>query len=217
MKLKYLATLGLCAFGYVGSALAVPITFIHTGSGTGSIGSTAFTNAFFTITETADTNFRQDCGTGGACFFINDLSASIKIGEFSYSFQTPTRTFVDQDLAFVGFGRAGENGQDLLGGPTDVQLANYSMLSSIGPITGSGDLMQFNDPFDPVLTSGGRLLFDDQSGPFSFQATVTVVPEPSTYLLLIAGLVAVGLRHSKKKVRTPVSVTGCSPATAARP
>lgn len=200
VKLKYLiGVIGLSSVGFVGSAHAEPITFTHTGIGTGSIGTTNFVNSFFTITEITDTTLRKDCGTGGACFYMDDLEASISIGGLSYSFLTPTRTFVDQDIMLAGFARAGAGGQDLLDGPISRLLANYSMLTSIGPVAGSGDLLQFQDPADPVFTSGGRLLFNDQTGPVTFQAIATAVPEPSTLLFLTVGLLGVGLRYRKPK------------------
>lgn len=202
MKLKYMiCAIGLGALGFVANVQAVPISFSHTGTGSGSIGTTNFSNAFFTINESADTTFRQDCGTGGACFFIDDQTASITIGSLgTFSFVTATRTFVDQDLTLAGFARAGADGADLLDGPTSASLAGYSLLTSIGPVAGSGDLLQFGLPFDPVITSGGQLLFTDSTGPVTFQATVTPVPEPSSMLLLSAGLLGMGLRYHKRKL-----------------
>jgi hypothetical protein len=132
------------------------ITFTHTGLGTGQIGPTSFTNANFTITETADTANRQSIG-GPVGFLIDDSSASIAIsGVGTFTFLTPTLIFVNNTSTRVGFSRA-DTIIDLFDGPVNTVFATYDLTTSIGPISGSGTLQQWQ--FSPVNISGGSLGF----------------------------------------------------------
>ncbi|HWZ31166.1 MAG TPA: PEP-CTERM sorting domain-containing protein [Bryobacteraceae bacterium] len=163
------------------------LSITHTGVGSGTIGTTTFTNASFTITDLADTAARQSF-TGG--FFIDDLSASIAItGVGTFMFTTGTRTFVNQSNDTVGFSRAGNLGADLFNGPTNAAFATWDMLSGIGPISGVGSLLQWSS--SAVNTSGGVLVFANGSSDTRFQATLSGVPEPSSIALV--GIGAIGL------------------------
>ena len=72
------------------------------------------------------------------------------------------------------------------------------MMNSIGPVDGIGKLIQWDgfgiDPdIDLVMTSEGILSFNDSFDvAATFQATVSPIPEPSTYALLLVGLGVMG-------------------------
>lgn len=190
MKCMKLFRLILLAAALQLSALAAPITFTSTGTGTGSIGATNFTDANFVITAIGDTTARQDLG--GGVFVIFHTSAQIDIsGVGVFDFITGTRTFVNQGAPIVGFSRA--SGLDLLNGPNNAAFSSWDMLTSIGPINGTANLLQWGS--SPVDTSGGVLSFSDGSSATSFTATVGEVPgvpEPSTWTLLLGGMVLAG-------------------------
>lgn len=174
------------------AANASPIQFIYTGTGSGSLGGSTFSSAAFTFTQFGDTSTKQSCGIG--CTFIDAVSASVSIaGLGSYAFVTGTRTFDYQGL--VGFSRAGAGGADLYNvfnvGPT------YDMASSVGPISGSANLLQWS--LSPIVTAGGTLVFNNASTLGTFQA-VTAVPEPETYALMLAGLGLMGAVARRSKV-----------------
>ena len=165
------------------------ITITHTGDGSGQVGTTTFTNAAFTIIDIGNTADRTSLGFG---WFIDDTSASIAIsGVGSFNFLTPTRTFVNNTAETVGFSRGSGYGLDLYDGTADAAFANWDMLSSIGPISGSASLLQWS--FSPVNTDGGVLVFNDGTSASVFTATVSgsSVPEPSSLLLIVVGLVGI--------------------------
>jgi hypothetical protein len=189
-------TLVLAAIGYgvalcASSASAAPITFTHTGTWSGTLEGIAFPVSTFTITAVGDTGNR-DSFSGG--FYIDHDAASISIaGLGTLNFLTGTRTFVNQSLSVVGFSRAGSGGLDLFNGPVNSAFSSWDMLSSIGPISGSGRLLQWGSP--AVETNLGNLVFlgvDDM--PATFEAVVgqSVIPVPGAILLAAVGSGLVG-------------------------
>lgn len=188
---KMAPVLGAFALSISASALAAPIKFTHTGTGSGTIGGTSFSDAAFTITETTDTSLRLSCG--GTCYSIDDTLATIDIsGLGSYTFTTGTRTFVNGSI--VGFSRAGTFGLDLFNGPANPLLTGYDLLTPIGPVTGTGSLIQWS--YGDVNTTGGTLIFTEGFSASTF--TATAVPEPSVLGLAAVGLLAVfGLRKKR--------------------
>jgi len=97
-----------------------------------------------------------------------------------------TRTFVNNLNFTAGFSRGPVSGSDLFNGPTDSAFATWDMRSSIGPVSGFGSLLQWNN--QAVTTNAGRLLFDDAVvQDASFHA---IVPEPSSMALLAMAIAA---------------------------
>jgi hypothetical protein len=120
-------------------------------------------------------------------------------GVGSLLFVSPTRTFVNNSLDLVGFSRAGSSGLDLFNGPTASVFASWDMLTSIGPISGSGRLLQWAS--SPVVTTMGILRFQDGFPGATFRAQVgdeEVVPEPTSLILFGGGLLLSGLLGRKR-------------------
>ncbi len=164
------------------SAAAEQLTFIHEGSGSGTLDGSTFPASAFVITAVVDTDDRTSFTNGWS---IGHLSASITIdGLGTFDFISATRTFVNNGGQIVGFSRNGISGMDLFDGPENTAFADWDMLSPIGPISGDGYLMQWDDS-PQINTSGGSLFFNEESS----DATFTAIPEPATIALLLASTV----------------------------
>ena len=164
-------------------ANAVPITFIHSGNGSGTIDGVAFTDSDVVFTATGNTDDRI---SSGGTFIIDHLTASVEIsGVGVFDFVTGTNTYVNNTVESVGFSRA--PGPDLFNGPfTTSEFGVWDMLSSIGPISGVGNFLQWD--LTPVITSGGELFFESEVGGVTFEAIVSEVSAPSTMLLLLTSI-----------------------------
>ena len=182
---RVIAAIGAALFA---AAHAAPVTFIHEGSGRGTIDGVTF-SALFTITAMADTN---NIEVAGGVSSLDHDSASIDIdGVGVFEFITATRTFVNSPLGLVGFSRGSLSGSDLFNGPDGAAFSTYDLTLSIGPIPGAGQLLQWTS--SSVITSGGVLIFDDFVTDAQFTATVGEVPLPGAAVFFapaLAGFVA---------------------------
>ena len=184
MRSKTLKVMFACSLGLLSAtgAHAELITFTHSGSGSGTLNALIFGQADFIIEATADTNNRESYSSG---FFINHDSVTIWIdGLGTYDITDATRTFVNNNSQLVGFSRAGTGGLDIFNGPNDPAFTVWEMLTSVGPASGTGTLLQWDDG-GGINTSGGILAFDDGSSPATFTATI---PAPGVMAMLgVAG------------------------------
>lgn len=173
---------------------ALPITFIYSSTGSGSIGATSFTNAAFTVTGIGDTANRIE---GALSYGLYHDTTTINItGVGQFNITTPISSFTPKTGTFAGFGRDGPGN---LFHFTNGAVTGYDMLTSLGPLSGSGQLLGWAaTPL--VTTSGGDLVFNNAS---SLAATYQVIvdnsgiPEPSTWALAAMGIVvALRMRRS---------------------
>ena len=175
------------------AANAAMITFIHTGIGSGTLDGVPFSNAQFSITAVGDTDNLSQVFSHFSS--IAHASASITIqGIGTIDFVTPTATAVNNNLQIAAFARDLGGGiiSDLGYFGRDAALGAWDMLTSIGPVNGDGDLLQWS--LSPVVTSAGVLVFASaQDAGGTFQAIV--VPAPASIGVLTLGGMIVTRRH----------------------
>lgn len=210
--------------GFAQRAGATPITYTMSGTASGQIGGTPFTNALVTYTGQGDTANIQALSAGGSTVFANPFSMlTVNISGVGTATITDLSDILDIPFALppnpeipsipiVIFGRLDPPFTDLtqitgMGAVDSAALAGYD-LTAIGPITSTGTVgfIQGCDTLghDPCLhTTLGDLSFTS-NGVFSenhtFTATLQPVPEPAT-LLLVSGGVAALARRSRRRQR----------------
>jgi len=188
-------------------AYAVPITYTFTGTATGTLGSTPFTNATLTILVTLDTS---NIVNPSSVFFQNFYAAN-------------TASF---SISGVGSGRLTNNGAvlgnqiQLLGqvnitdsavgaliviGDNSIgstALASYSLATPIGPL-GPEATSPFS--FPTVPTSSGSLAVTSITN-MTFQATISsaglATPIPPSFYLCVAGLAAISISAAARRRHT---------------
>jgi hypothetical protein len=223
------AGLALTLVGFaVQQANATPITYEFSGTGSGAIGGSSFTDALVVYTGTADTaNIVSNEVSPGIFFYgvpLDGLTVNIAgIGPATVTDPTmvvgvpqavPDDVDIDDELPpfpLVLVGRI-DNPPALdsftgMAATASNALEGYVLDASIGPIGGVGGV-GFNEDCAPgpdpcIGTSLGLLSFTHNivaEGGGTFTATLqpAPVPEPATLLLVGGGLAAAFIRRSRR-------------------
>lgn len=187
------------------AADAATVIYTISGTGTGSLNGTSFTDQAYSIMLTGDTANVASCGT-----FCQDLGpltqAVVTINGFApVTLTLDTRIGIARDANVVFFG------QDPAGSPdyldfflTDAQESAFNFLAGYGPVTGTGVFAL--DQFLNIASSGGALTLSQSTNvQFSTAAGAGAVPEPSTWAMMLFGLGAIGavVRRKKRKLLQP--------------
>lgn len=165
---------------------ATPISYSFTGTGSGDIASSAFTDTSFSVTINADTNdvaFQPSL----AWFGIVGLTGTIDISGIGLaSFTRPLFVFGGKGMDVIGFGNE-DNSNLIAMFATGQGMGAYDLISNFGPIVSQNDndLKQFQN----VATSLGSLSYRTMSDvTFQSRVATTSVPEPTTLTLSAIGL-----------------------------
>jgi len=155
-------------------AAAHPLTITFTGSGTGQIGSTPFTNAAFTITFTTDTsNLSSPAGSPNDLSTPSGTTAAINVAAVAANFTDTQAVFINPAEEDVGIWHYNVNDFLTIGLFT---FETYNLGTSLGPVQGTTNTFGSGNTFS---TSQGALYFTSVSN-VSFQVTVTG-PTPWKY------------------------------------
>jgi hypothetical protein len=190
----------------IAAAHATPITYTFTGVGSGTANGVAFTDTDFTFVFTADTS---NIDASGAPFFdLHGVGGTFTEGSYSATL-APTVTIVaTEDASFprINFFNADvTNGLGL----NNSALATYDLSTSIGPITTPPGFLTptFPAPGDPAssgfatLGDGAVIFTADESLVFTaaLQTPPPPVPEPSSIVLMTAGVLGMGLIYRRSR------------------
>ena len=131
---------------YAGSASATPIYYVFTGTASGTLGESSFSNKLLTVIATGNTD---DVTVASGTYSDNKLSTTITIadigtmtvtpgaGNYDYVFDNPT---LEPYGPRIGYGVTGiQNPSDIIQF-TNAAYQTYDLKSSIGPLTSGMDL-----------------------------------------------------------------------------
>lgn len=172
------------------SASAIIVNLTHSSIGSGTLNGVPFSAAAFTITGVADSANRT---FNGSAYVLPHTTSRIFIqGLGTFDYVTPTISYAGggfvSGVGTVGFGAPT---YDLVNGPDSTALYLYDFLTDIGPITGRGNLLQWNRG---VNTSGGVLFMSNANPDVTF--TGDAVPAPASALPLALGVLALRRRRA---------------------
>jgi hypothetical protein len=163
-------------------ASAALITYTETADVSGSLDGMAFSNDLIELTLIGDTSLI----TGGPNVYVLQAPMSFTLsGGGSGTFTDGTHVFSNQGAMIAGFSDT-STGKDILDIANAV-FGAYDLSTAIGPVSG---IAVFNSRAS-FATSAGPLVISSVSGDVTF--TASVVPEISTWTMLLLGFLGVGI------------------------
>jgi hypothetical protein len=131
-----------------GEAYATPIIYIFSATGSGNLGTNAFSDVPFTITCTADTSGIANPTNG--LFQVADRTATISVSGLGLAtFTNPTLNVDNQIRSSIGLSDPAQNRAILF--VDNPAFSSYNLGTSLGPLTGP-PTFNFDTPF--ATTSG---------------------------------------------------------------
>lgn len=168
--LRYWTSLILLTLAF--NVCATPITYIYTGTASGTLGGSPFADADFSITASADTDNIVNEGV----LWVDHITTNATISGTTYAISTALRTY--KSSGSVGLSRSvGLSGGDLYNTVSDPAFLAWNMSTSLAPVTTTRYLLQWASG-TPVETNAGILVFDDATITGTFEAILGVAPPP---------------------------------------
>lgn len=175
--------LGALLFGLAVAATASPITYIFTGTGSGTVNGNSF-NGTFTITDTADTT---GVTSGGGEYRNAPSNSVFTSGGLTGTLTTPLVIENTAAPGFMGFSESVTPFNDE--SVTNSVFETYALSTAL-PLS-SGGLSVATGTLGTFPTTSGVLVFNSITA-LSFQAT-TGAPEPVAVVLVGPALLGFGL------------------------
>jgi hypothetical protein len=165
-------------------SFGAPITYTEQATASGTFDGIAFTDETVTLTMN---NSTTNVTSGGPGLFFNAGTVTLSIGGGpAVTFTDQTHVFSNQSSpAAVGFEDVSSS-DDILD-TVSASFATYDLTTTIGPIVGSEVI---NAGFSFPTTGGAFVL--TSVGDVTFTAATTVVPEPSSWAMMLIGFAGLG-------------------------
>jgi hypothetical protein len=176
------------------------LTYTVSGTASGQLGTTAFTNALVTFAATADTSNIVNVPINGGTFVVTATSATVNVAGIG----TATITSPIEAYDLPGNAQAGLEitatpltSFQALTGMVLPAFASYNLATPIGPLSGNGFIG--NVP-GSLQTTSGQLTIPILNTFLTFTAAATV-PEPSSLVLTAtAGLIGLACAWGRRRM-----------------
>ena len=203
LMIRVASALMVLAFANPSRSEAAFFTFNESVTGSGSLGSSTFTNSGITLSGVGNTaNITSPQAGLFAIALVGQLTVA---GVGSATITDNFLVFVNQNTLVAGFAdtTVGRDTLDL----TSTAFSSYGLTTAIGPVLGAVTFFD-SGAQNPLGTTAGAFRISSVSGLATFSATPGSVPEPPSMVLSAIALTAstIGWHSTRKRPTTTLTV-----------